>query len=76
MARIDAYQTDTPTEYTTGREGIQDINSALEPCHYFAIISSKVTELLRLLLKDVNDRFGRSAVDKLVDDLMLDQVGA
>jgi len=76
MARIDTYQTDTRTEYTTGRKGIQDIDSALEPCHYFAIISSKVTERLRLLLKDVNHRFGRLAVDKLADDLMLDQVGA
>ena len=76
VERVDsvAYQTDTLAEHTTDREGIHDINSPLEPPHELPIISSKVTESLCLLLKDVDDRVGRFAIDELIKDWMLDQV--
>jgi hypothetical protein len=54
---------------------MQDINSPLEPCHELAIVSSKVTESLRFLLKDIDDGVGRLANFEFVDDLMLEQVG-
>jgi hypothetical protein len=56
---------------------MQDINSPLEPCHELAIrvVSSKVTESLRFLLKDIDDGVGRLAIFEFVDDLMLEQVG-
>jgi hypothetical protein len=69
------YQTDTLAKHTTSRKSIQDINSALEPRHELSIVSSKVTESLCLLLKDVDDGVGSFAIYELVDDLMLDQVG-
>jgi hypothetical protein len=72
---LDAYQTDTPTKHATTREGIQDIDSPLEPHHEISIVSSKVAKNLSLLLKDVDDGVGRFATCELVDNLMLDQVG-
>ncbi len=72
---VNAYQTNTFTKHATGRKGMQDINSPLQPCHELAIVSSKVTESLRLPLKDIDDGVGRFAIDKLVDYLMLKQVG-
>jgi hypothetical protein len=75
VGRVKVYQTNTFTKHATGRKGMQDINSPLEPCHELAIVSSKVTESLRLPLKDVNDGVGGFAIVKLVDYLMLKQVG-
>ena len=69
--RLDTYQANTPAKYTTSRKSIQDANSALEPRHEFSIASSKVTEILCLFLKDVDDGIGRCAIYELVDDLML-----
>jgi hypothetical protein len=70
-----AYQTDPLTKNATSRKDMQDINSPLEPCHELAIVSSKVTECLRFLLKDVDDGVSRLANCEFVDDLMLEQVG-
>ena len=75
VGRVKAYQTNTITKHATVRKGMQDINGPLEPCHELAIVSSKVTENLRLPLKKVNDGVGGFAIDKLVDYLMLKQVG-
>ena len=72
--RVDPYQADSPTEHTTRRKGIHNINSPFEPHHDLSIISSKVTESLCLLLKDIDDRVGRFAIDELIKDWMLDQV--
>jgi len=74
IVRKDAYQTNTITEHATGGKGIQDIDSPLKPCHNPAIVSSKVTERLRLLLKDVKHRVGRFATFKPVEYLMLNKV--
>ncbi len=75
VGRVKAYQTDPLTKNATSRKDMQDINSPLEPCHELAIVSSKVTESLRFLLKDIDDGVGRLAVYEFVDDLMLEQVG-
>jgi hypothetical protein len=47
-----------PHKNATSRKDMQDINSPLEPCHELAIVSSKVTESLRFLLKDIDDGVG------------------
>jgi hypothetical protein len=75
VARVKAYQTDPLAKNATSRKDMQNINSPLEPCHEIAIVSSKVTKSLRLPLKNVNDGVGGFAIDKLVDYLMLKQVG-
>ena len=54
---------------------MQDINGLFEPCHEFPIASSKAPKSLCLLLKDVDDGVGRFAIDELVNDWMLYQVG-
>jgi hypothetical protein len=72
---VKTYQTDPLTQNATSRKDMQDINSPLEPCHELAIVSSKVTESLRLPLKYVNNGVGGFAVYKIVDYLMLKQVG-
>ena len=72
IIRKGAYQTNTFTKHATGGKGIQDVDSPFKPSHDPAIVSSKVTELVCLLLKDVKYRVGRFAIFKLVDDLMLD----
>jgi hypothetical protein len=51
---------------------MQDINSALEPHHELSIVSSKVTESLSLLLKDVDDGVGRFAISKAMSALERD----
>ena len=76
VGRVKAYQTDPLTKNATSRKDMQDINSPLEPCHELATVSSKVTESLRFLLKDIDDGVGRLAVYEFVDDLMLEQVGS
>jgi hypothetical protein len=73
--RVETYQTDTLAKQTTSRKGIQNGNSALEPPHELSIVSSKVTESPCLLLKDVDDGVCGITIYKLVNDLMLDQVG-
>jgi len=75
VGRAKAYQTDPLAKNATSRKDMQDIYSPLEPCHELAIVSSKVTESLPLPLKSVNDGVGGFAVYKLVDYLMLKQVG-
>jgi hypothetical protein len=71
VGRVKAYQTDPVAKNATSRKDVQDINSPLEPCHELAIVSSKVTESLGLLLKDIDDGVGRLAISEFVDDLML-----
>jgi hypothetical protein len=75
VGRVKAYQTDPLTKDATSRKDIQDIDGPLEPCHELAVISSKVTESLGLLLKDIDDGVGRLGIYEFVDDLMLEQVG-
>ena len=75
VGRVKAHQTDYLTKNATSRKDMQDINSPLEPCHELAIVSSKVTESLGFLLKDIDDGVGRLAICEFVDDLMLGQVG-
>ena len=75
VGRVKAYQTDPFTKNAASRKDIQDIYSPLEPFHELAIASSKVTESLGFLLKDINDGVGRLAIYEFVDDLMLEQVG-
>ena len=75
MGRVKTCQTDPLTKNANSRKDIQDINSALEPCHELAIVSSKVTESLRLPLKDIEDGVGRLVIHEFVDDLMLERVG-
>jgi len=55
---------------------MQDVDSPLEPCHELAIVSSKVTESLGFLLKDIDDGVGRLAIYDFFDDLMLEQIGS
>ena len=74
VGREKAYQTDPLTKNATSRKDMQNINSPLEPCHELAIVSSKVTESLGFLLKDIDDGIGRLANYEFVDDLMLEQV--
>ena len=74
MGRVKAYQSDPLTKNTTSRKDMQNINSPLEPCHELAIVSSKVTESLGFLLKDIDDGIGRLANYEFDDDLMLEQV--
>ena len=50
------------------------MDGPLESYHKLAVVSSKITEHLRLLSKDVNHGVGRFAIFKPVDDSMLDQV--
>ena len=75
VMRVKAYQTDPLTENATGRKDMQDIDCPLDPYHELSIVSSKVTESLGFLLKDIDDRVGRLAIFEFVDDLMLEQVG-
>ena len=75
LGHTEAYQTDPLTQNATSRKDMQDINSPLEPYHELAIVSSKVTECLSFLLKDIDDGVGRLAIYEFVDDLMLEQVG-
>ena len=75
VGRVNAYQTDPLTKNATSRKDIQDIDSPLEPYHELAVISSKVTESLGFLLKDIDDGVGRLGIYEFVDDLMLAQVG-
>jgi hypothetical protein len=75
MERVDTYQTDPLTKYTTSRKGIQDINSSLERRHELSVVSLKVMQGLCLLFNDADDGVGRVAIYKLVNNLMLDQVG-
>ena len=70
------YQTNPITKNATSRKDIQDIYSLLEPFHEPAIVSSKATESLGFLLKDIDDGVGRLAIYELVDDLMLEQAGS
>jgi len=76
VGRVKAYQTDPLTKNATSRKDMQDINSPLEPCHELAIVSSKVTESLRLPLKNANNGVGGLAIYESIDDLMLEQVGS
>ena len=69
--RVKTYQTDPISKKATSRKDIQDINSPLEPCHDSAIVSSKVSESLGFLLKDIDDGVGRLAIYEFVDNLML-----
>ncbi len=55
VRREKAYRTNPLTEQTTGRKGMQYIDSPLEPCHEPTITSSKVTDSLGLVLKDIDD---------------------
>ena len=50
-----AYHSNPLTEQTTGRKGMQYIDSPLEPSHEPAIISHNVTGSLGLVLKDIDD---------------------
>ena len=74
VGRVKAYQTDPLAENATSRKDMQDVDSPLEPCHELAIVSSKVTESLGFLLKDIDDGVGRLTIYEFVDDLMLEQV--
>ena len=71
-----AYRSNPLTEQTTGRNGMQYIDSAREPGHEPAIISPNVTGSLGLVLKDIDDGVCRLAVYEPIDDLMLKQVGS
>lgn len=75
MGRVKTCRTDPLTKNANSRKDIQGINSALEPCHELAIVSSKFTESLRLPLKDIEDGVGRLVIHEFVDDLMLERVG-
>ena len=44
--RDDAYQADNLTKNASGREGVEDVNSALEPRHGTAAIASEFVEIL------------------------------
>jgi len=55
VGRVKAYQTDPLTENATSRKNMQDINSPLETYHELSIVSSKGTESLRFILKDIDD---------------------
>jgi len=79
MGREKAYRADHLTDHTTGttgRKGIQYIDSPLEPCHEPAIISPEVADSLGLLLKDIDDGVCRLAIYEPIEDLMLKQVGS
>jgi len=54
---------------------MQDMNGPLDPLHEGGIVSLRGTQRLGLLLKDIDDGLDRSAGYKLVEDLMLEQVG-
>ena len=75
VGSVNTYQTDPVTKNAATRKDIQDIHSPLEPCRELSIVSSKVTESLGFLLKDIDNRVGRLAIYEFVDDLMLKQVG-
>jgi len=51
-------QADNLTKNASGREGMEDVNSALEPHHGTATIALEFVEILGWLPKDVNDRVG------------------
>ena len=51
------------------------MNGPLDPLHEGGIVSLRGTQRLGLLLKDIDDGLDRSAGYKLVEDLMLKQVG-
>ena len=72
---VNTYQTNSRTKHATRRKGIDNTNGSFKPHHDFSIVSSKVTERMRLLLKDVGDGVGRFTVFELVNDWMLNQVG-
>ena len=54
---------------------MQDMNGALDPLHEGGIVSLRGTQRLCFPLKDISDGLDRSAGYKLVEDLMLEQVG-
>jgi hypothetical protein len=68
------YQTDTPTENTTGGKGMQDMDSALEPFGHFSIIISKLKEILCLLVENCDDGVSRVASSELDSEVMFDKV--
>jgi hypothetical protein len=74
VGRVKAYQTDPLTKNATSRKDMQHVNSPLEPYHELAVVSSKVTESLDFLLKDIDDGVGSLTIYEFVDDLMLEQV--
>jgi len=51
------------------------MNGPVDPLHEGAIVSSRGTQRLGLLLKDIEDGLDRSASNEVVEDLMLYQVG-
>jgi len=73
--KIATYQTDTTDDDFICRKGVKDMNGALDPLHERAIISRRGTQMLGLLLKDIEDGLDRFAGQELVEDLMLNQVG-
>ena len=51
------------------------MNGALDPLHEGGVVSLRGTQRLCFPLKDISDGLDRSAGYKLVEDLMLEQVG-
>lgn len=52
------YYTNTLSKNCAGRNGIQDVDGLLEPCHYFALIASIFSKCFCLVLEHCNDRVG------------------
>ena len=78
VGREKAYRADHFTDHTTGttgRKGMQHIDSPLEPRHEPVVISPAVADGLGLFLQDVDDGVCRLAIYEFIDDLMLEQVG-
>jgi len=51
------------------------MNGSLDPLHEGAIVSSRGTQSLGLLLNDIEDGFDRLAGYEVIEDLMSEQVG-
>jgi hypothetical protein len=64
------------TTYQTGGKCMHDMHYTLEWFHHFAVVSSKFSEGLCLLLKDCGDRLNRIATFELPSERVVDQFHA
>ena len=62
--------------YQTGGKSMYDMDYTLERFHHFAVISSKFSESVCLLLKDCDDRVNRIAIFELPGERVVDQFHA
>jgi hypothetical protein len=71
--RNPTYQTDALTKSRAGGNSMQNIDYTLEQFHHFAVVSSKFSKGLCLLLKDCGDGLDRIAIFELPSERMVDQ---